>query len=124
MSSSTRAAAVTQASVHANKLTSAPISMTNPSTGTPPTSDKTRIGAGLVPKSWPAIRKPRTSAYAQSVNIAPTRMALRITARGIVFNGFRASLPSVVALSNPTKLNSARTRPSRTPPPVTPVKCA
>ena len=47
-------------------------------------------------------------------------MALCITARGIVFSGLRASAPSVVALSKPTKLKSASTRPSRRPLPVMP----
>src|SRR4029077_18874856 len=41
-----------------------------------------------------------------------------MTARGIVFSGSRASEPRVVALSNPTKLKSARTRPRRRPLPV------
>ena len=39
----------------------------------------------------------------------PARMAHCSTARGMVFSGSRASLPSVVALSNPTKLNMAST---------------
>jgi hypothetical protein len=45
------------------------------------------------------------------VKKAPARIALWMTARGIVFSGLRASEPSVVALSKPTKLNSASTSP-------------
>jgi hypothetical protein len=51
-------------------------------------------------------------------------MAIWITALGIVFSGFRASDARVVALSNPTKLNSASTNPSRNPLPFIPVKCS
>ena len=40
------------------KLTSTPISISDPSTGRPPIAASTCIGAWLVPRSWPAMRNP------------------------------------------------------------------
>ena len=52
----------------------------------------------------------------------PITMALRMIAEGIVRKGSLASEPSEAALSKPTKLKSASTRPSRTWSAVTPVR--
>jgi hypothetical protein len=51
---------------------------------------------------------------------APEMRALWMMALGMLWSGFLTSAPSVVALSNPTKLNIASTSPSRTPEKLTP----
>ncbi len=78
------------------------------------------------PRSCPDPGRPRENPALpnrQTHEEQTAMTALSITTRGMVFSGLRASAPSVVALSNPTKLNNARTSPRRRPPPVIAVKC-
>src|SRR5580658_5109270 len=103
--SSTRAAAVVQASTQANMLTAAPKSMATPSGEMPALAASRCSGLVELLSCEASPRKPSTSEYEHSIKNTPARMAHCITARGMVLRGSRASPPSVVAASNPTKLN-------------------
>ena len=96
-------------------LTSTPASITGPIHATRAAAASIRNGAVLSPSDIPEPRNPTTSAYVHTTKNTPTVTALSTTARGIVRNGRCASTPNVVALSNPTKLNTASITPSRTP---------
>ena len=106
---STRAAAVAQASTQANMLTNAPQSMATPSGETPAFAASRCSGLVESLSAADSPRNPSTSEYAQSMKNTPASSAHCRTARGMVRSGSRASPPSVVALSNPTKLKMEST---------------
>ena len=96
------------------------IDQPRPAGAFPPPLESTLSGAALwssvpaTPESRALRRRP------PAMKNSPEKITLCSTARGIFRSGCFASSPSVVALSNPTKLNIARTMPSRTPEKFTP----
>ena len=109
-----RAAAVMQARKHEKKASVAPTSVNVPIIrGKPALSANTCNGATLLSRVVASPWKPRTSVYAHRKKKSPVRIALHFTARGMLVSGSRASEPSDVALSKPTELNIASTKPSR-----------
>src|ERR1700730_8762552 len=95
----TREAALTEASVQAHMLTTAPTEISTPIKGKWATSAKSLKGATLLSNGLGSPRNPRVAVYEQITKKIPLISALISTARGMKTKGRFASAPNAVALS-------------------------
>lgn len=115
MANSVRPAAFSEPVMQAKNDSAAPASMTGPSAETPAAAANSLSADGLVDSASTSPLKPTSCVYADRTYRTPAKAALPSTARGTMRCGSRASTPSELTDSKPTKPRIARTIPSATP---------